>query len=236
MARGRMIGRGFFTSADLTDQPAWVRILWAGLVVFADDSGLIRDNERFFRGTLLCGLGIRRDRLLSAIGTFIARGMLSICQAKGVSHYQVTNFKTHQKLKWNKKAREDEGEDGREVEDDDGCSEPRRRAPTPPPEVVIPEDLRQLELYAADRKLCRSWPQLLPAWRTAFPAVDVLAEVRAAHAWEVANPERRKLNRSRFLQAWLAKEQDKAKVAHNGHEFNLRRSGYLAAPPKEDPF
>lgn len=75
-------------------------------------------------------------------------------------------------------------------------------AAEPPPELF------ELELYRADEKLCRLWPEVFPAWKAAFPAVDVIAIVRQAHAWEVANPDRRKKNRSAYLQRWLSKAQD----------------------------
>jgi len=47
-------------------------------------------------------------------------------------------------------------------------------------------------------------------WRTAFPAVDVLAELRKAGAWLNANPAKRKTARGmpRFLVAWLGRAQD----------------------------
>lgn len=72
-----------------------------------------------------------------------------------------------------------------------------------PPAGGIPDDLRGLALYEADGKLCRAWGELLGAWRAAFPRLDVLAEVRKAHAWESANPARRKTDRRRFLNTWL---------------------------------
>lgn len=53
-------------------------------------------------------------------------------------------------------------------------------------------------------------PQLIEQWRTAYPALDVEREVRAAHAWAVANPANRKSNWTRFLVNWLARSQERA--------------------------
>jgi hypothetical protein len=74
---------------------------------------------------------------------------------------------------------------------------------------AIPSELMGLELYAADKTLCARWCDLLPAWRQAYPGVDVIAEIRKAHAWEVANKSRRKVDRPRFLGNWLSRAQDK---------------------------
>lgn len=73
----------------------------------------------------------------------------------------------------------------------------------------IAAELAGLELYEHDKRLCARWPDLMRAWRLAYPAVNIMHEVRAAHAWEVANPLRRKKDRARFLANWLARCQDR---------------------------
>lgn len=55
-------------------------------------------------------------------------------------------------------------------------------------------------------------------WQEAFPGIDVLVEVRKAHAWLEANPTRRKTHRGcpAFLVRWLGREQDKASKRPDG--------------------
>jgi hypothetical protein len=55
-------------------------------------------------------------------------------------------------------------------------------------------------------------PLLTDRWKTAYPAVDVKAEICAAFEWTQANPARRKSNWTRFLVNWLKRAQDKARV------------------------
>lgn len=74
---------------------------------------------------------------------------------------------------------------------------------------MVPPELKKLSLYAQDEKLCKQWPDLLSAWQVAYPGVDISAEVAKAHAWEVANPERQKIRRGRFLTNWLSRAQDR---------------------------
>ena len=72
-----------------------------------------------------------------------------------------------------------------------------------------PPELADLELYAADRKLCKRWPQLLRTWQRTYPWLDVMAEVCHAHAWEVENVSRRKTDRPRFLGNWLRRAEER---------------------------
>ena len=50
----------------------------------------------------------------------------------------------------------------------------------------------------------------LPAWRKAYPAVEIESEVAKAAAWVMANPKNRKSNYARFLTGWLSRAQDRA--------------------------
>lgn len=51
----------------------------------------------------------------------------------------------------------------------------------------------------------------LDEWAELYPAVDVLQELRKMRGWCLANPKRRKTRRGvgAFINAWLAKEQDR---------------------------
>lgn len=226
MGPGRMIRQSFFTSADLTDRPAWARLLFAGMFTFASPEGLVRHDLRFYRNTVLSGLRIGHARVEHELSIFEHRLMIESCTVNSVRYYRVTNFFNHQRLRSQKIGREDE-EKGKEDEEKgrerkDGCSEPAKRRSSPPP-IEVPSDLKDLPLYAADVKLCNGWAELSPAWGQAFPGIDVVAEVRKAHAWEVANPARRKVNRPRFLAGWLARAQDSKHAPAGGSTIFERK-------------
>ena len=57
-------------------------------------------------------------------------------------------------------------------------------------------------------------------WSTLYPAVDVKQECRTMKGWLLASPERRKTKRGilRFINSWLAREQDKSRSNGNGKE------------------
>jgi len=71
-----MLRESFFTSRDLIDLPAWPRILWAGLCIFADDHGLVPDSMGLYK-EILSGLKIRPWRIRAILGVFETRGMLT---------------------------------------------------------------------------------------------------------------------------------------------------------------
>jgi hypothetical protein len=77
-------------------------------------------------------------------------------------------------------------------------------------DVSVPEALKDLPEYAADKKLCKAWDKQLVIWETAFPGTDIIAEVRKAYAWEMADPKRKKTLHVKFLTNWLSRAQDKA--------------------------
>jgi len=51
----------------------------------------------------------------------------------------------------------------------------------------------------------------LKAWALAYPSIDIEAEFRKAHAWELSN--NKKKNHSRFLTNWFASAEKQGKKA-----------------------
>lgn len=110
-----------------------------------------------------------------------------------------------------------------------GSEEP----PTPrPPNPATPNDkdkavrdklLDGLVLYQADPLLNRvdkagkiAVVELYRMFRTLYPNVDVPAQIKQAHAWEVTEPNRRKKNRASFLRRWMKKESADGGVFRRG--------------------
>lgn len=84
--------------------------------------------------------------------------------------------------------------------------------PTTPTHLIpIPNVIRDLPEYVKDVKLCWGLPAATLAWEKAYPGVNISAEIRRAYAWEMADPRRRKILRLKFLQAWMARSQDRPK-------------------------
>lgn len=69
--------------------------------------------------------------------------------------------------------------------------------------------------YAHNPELCQKLPALWPEWEQSY-AIDVESEIRKARLWELANPQRRKKGKIRFLTNWLNRAQDGQRVQHGG--------------------
>lgn len=74
----------------------------------------------------------------------------------------------------------------------------------PVPAAVIELILNDKSLYPITQKDIDEWTEL-------YPSVNILQELRKMKGWLDSNPERRKTSRGikRFVNSWLAKEQDK---------------------------
>lgn len=119
MANARMISRDFFSSADLIDQPYWAQVLFAGMIVLADDAGIVRADPLYLRNACLSPNKHRRCPDLCSISAvldaFTARRMLDPCKLEGVSCYKITNFTRFQRLKRREGKRREEEENTSEA-------------------------------------------------------------------------------------------------------------------------
>lgn len=70
-------------------------------------------------------------------------------------------------------------------------------------------------------------------WKDLYPAVDIMQELRKMKGWADANPTKRKTKAGikRFINAWLAKEQDRYHGPTDGGQQPYNGSGYRNAPP-----
>jgi hypothetical protein len=85
--------------------------------------------------------------------------------------------------------------------DGDGCSNEPSPA-SPPPAIGLPLNTGDDFPITSDQVV---------EFRGLYPAVDVMQQLRAMRAWCIANPTKRKTRSGvmRFVNSWLAKEQDK---------------------------
>lgn len=77
-------------------------------------------------------------------------------------------------------------------------------------------------------------PDVQRRWLEAFPDAEwVLREIRAAAAWEVSNPKRKKINFAAFITNWLKRGWDRRPAllpSSDGSRFAPRE-----IPPSDDP-
>lgn len=166
------------------------------------DTGAMQEDSRLDARTVRKALPTLQQRGLIAVG---ATGAITVCGARAKG----------KRIKWKDGEVVDQLSDNKASPKRESKSKSKKTVETPSPPKGephrVPSELVGLKLYAADPRLCMNLSSLLPTWEQAYPGVDVRAEIRKAHAWEVANPKRQKTSRgrSRFLNAWLEKAQNR---------------------------
>jgi len=115
VASKRMIHRDFFTSKDLEDLPATGRLLFNGMIVYADDAGIIRHHPYFFKHTLLHRLKVGLKEIDTYLDHLRTKSCISSVTLQGVSCWQITNFDQFQALKRRDGKRRDDEEKGTEA-------------------------------------------------------------------------------------------------------------------------
>jgi hypothetical protein len=53
-------------------------------------------------------------------------------------------------------------------------------------------------------------PEMVESYESAYPAVNVMLELKKMNAWLISNPKNMKKNVSRFINSWLSRSQDKS--------------------------
>lgn len=103
---------------------------------------------------------------------------------------------------------------GKDRKEENICAEPLQVSPPEPEEPPV------ISLILNDKSRYPIGQAQVDEWSELYPAVDIMQELRKMAGWLDANPSKRKTKRGilRFVNGWLAREQDKGgkKVENNG--------------------
>ena len=69
--------------------------------------------------------------------------------------------------------------------------------------------VKGLKLYEKHEQLNKKIPEMIPIWKQVCPGINIEMEIKKAHAWELANPKKQKVDKIRFLGAWMNRCQDR---------------------------
>ena len=100
------------------------------------------------------------------------------------------------------------------------CTEPIIDSAPPIIELIL-NDKSSYPIYQSD----------IEQWQGLYPAINVLQQLRAMSGWLDANPTRRKTRKGirRFINSWLAREQDKGGAKNNGTSAGTNTSEYATS-------
>jgi predicted phage replisome organizer len=96
-------------------------------------------------------------------------------------------------------------------EDKDNTLLPGAETPPAPPKQKKPSSPVVISIILNDKTEYGITEADILAWKELYPAVDIMQELRKMKGWSEANPKKRKTKNGikRFINSWLAGEQDK---------------------------
>lgn len=249
MPRARNLKPGFFTNDVLAEVQPLGRILFAGLWCLADREGRLEDRPKKIKAEILPYDNCNVDKLLEDLqgSSFILR-----YEVNGVRYIQILAFAKHQ----NPHVREPASIIPAPCEHSASTRQAPEQNGTGPADSLfldspslIPDSIGSTEPQAASapaaEKLFLNTGDEFPItedqvseYEKTYPAVNVRQQLRQMRQWTVDNPAKRKTSRGilRFVNAWLAKEQDKPHVASNGYPRQQgppQRSYHESSFPRE---
>ena len=117
---------------------------------------------------------------------------------------------------------EGKGREGKGREDKSSCAEPSDEGTAL---VVQPEPVA-ISLPLNTGSDFPVTERLVEEFRSAYPAIDVMGQLRAMRAWAMSNPTKRKTKTGilRFVNSWLSKAQDNPKAAIHENQPSRRLS------------
>lgn len=222
MARIRTIKPEFPQSESMGRVSRDARLTFIELWTLADDEGRLRGNSRMLASLLFPYDDDAKDLIDGWLRELESEDCLTRYKIGGDSYIQISNWLIHQKIDKPSKSKipafdessrilanprevssEDQGSRTEGPKDDSGELDLQAQAAdAPPPVVAIPlNDGSEYGIY----------PSQVEEWSSAYPNVDVVAELKKMRQWSIANPKKRKTRRGvmAFANSWLSNTQDK---------------------------
>ena len=224
MARIRSIKPEFPQSESMGNVSRDARLLFILLWPICDDHGRTRAASRMLASTLFPYDDDAKGLIDTWLDELERENCIRRYHVNGSAYLEIRNWLTHQKIDKPSKPQFPEPSDnpreysrafvvgregkGEERKGEEASAAPPKKPPAPADDspIVVSIPLNTGEDFPVTANQVREFSGL-------YPAVDVAQALRGMRAWCVSNPAKRKTRGGvmRFVNAWLAKEQN------NGH-------------------
>jgi hypothetical protein len=226
----RIIKESICTS-DTIDQLSWFEeVFFYRLIVNCDDFGRYDGRTAILKSRLFPLKSISDRQIEEALCKLSAVGLVSIYTVNSKPYIQIKTWSTHQTIR-NKQSKFPSLDEA-DTESESSCNQLKSIASKCPRNPIQSNPIRiQSEsescMHGAETAPCPPVAEMplndsslfpihqedIDKWKELYPAVDVMQEIRKMIGWLDANPTKRKTKNGikRFINGWLAKEQDKGK-------------------------
>lgn len=234
----RIIKESTFTSDKIALLSDFEFRLWVGLITIVDDAGRGDARPAIIKGKVFA----LRERttikdIEQALHGLAAKGCVSLYTVGGKPYFWFPTWSEHQRIRdckpkypppddndtlrqsaatcgelppeSNPIQSESNSNPIRESESNPNlCTEPDESASVPQESDAV------IFLPLNDKSNFPIFQEQVDEWRELYPAVDVMQQLRAMKGWLDSNPSKRKTKGGilRFINGWLAREQDKGGV------------------------
>ena len=241
----RILKESICTSENIQKLSPFEEITFYRLIVNCDDYGRMDARPKILIAKLFPLRNVREDQIVKAMRSLASAELVSPYEVDGRPFVQIVTWSDHQQIRAKRsKYPAPDSICNQMISDDSIC--PRNPIqsesnPNTESESIIcsePEPVSDPAIITLRLNDGSEFPVLdsqVSEWRSLYPAVDVLQELRNMKGWCEANPTKRKTKSGilRFVNAWLAKEQDRggkqtAKPA-KGHFIGERKDDLDAA-------
>lgn len=242
----RIIKESICRSEEIDSLSWFEEVLFYRLIVVCDDFGRYDGRAKIIKGSCFPLKDVTEKNINEALDKLSAVGLVRVYETQGRPYLQLITWADHQRIR-NQKSKYPEytsdckllsfDSGGQQTKSSDNkcvrnpiqsesktesesnhniCSE-QQVAPEPPVITLLLNTGAEYPITQADVK----------GWMELYPAVDVMQELRAMKGWCGANPKKRKTagGIKRFVNSWLAKEQNKGGTPGYRPDYNQCMAG-----------
>lgn len=217
----RVIREGILTSERVNALSPNAELFYRRLMSVVDDFGRFSANPTLLRASCypLKLDSVKEDSISKHLAECVGARLIVLYTVEGKAYLELQDFRQQVRAKVSKfpaPAEHVQGDcyadaahpitdahlDGDGDADGDEGGSGAEPEPAQPPAILIPlSDKTEFPITQAQ----------VEEFSDLYPAVNVLQELRAMRGWAIANPTKRKTRTGvlRFVNSWLAKEQDK---------------------------
>jgi len=219
MSHARTISPSFFTDEELAELPFKTRLWFAGLWCQADREGRLEEKLKELKANIMPHDDVSPEKMLQLLSKpkkYSNKPFIYRYKINDKRYIQILEFHKHQKphnteansaiplstdvysMLYNIDKKDRKHRAG-QLELVNGWLTVRK-----PLEI-----LKGLKLYENYAQLLKRLPEMIPIWKQSCPGVDIELEIKKAHAWELENTKKRKIDKIKFLGAWMRRCQDR---------------------------
>lgn len=242
----RIIKESICRSEEIDSLSWFEEVLFYRLIVICDDFGRYDGRSKIIKGSCFPLKNVTEKDIDKALGKLSAVGLVRVYETQGRPYLQLVTWADHQRIR-NQKSKYPEftddcilltfdsngqkmkaldnkcvrnpiqSESKTESESNSNICSELQAAAEPPVITLLLNTGVEYSIMQAD----------VNGWMELYPAVDIIQELRAMKGWCEANPKKRKTASGikRFVNSWLAKEQNKGGTPGYRQTFNQGAAG-----------